>query len=170
MPVDPELLEILACPNCKTKVELVKNGTALKCGQCKRVYPIKDDIPVMLHRRGDDRTLTVRWSCGCDARAARQTREDSAHPPAAHRRRRLHDAARSARSSGRFPDARLTYLVERDAAPVVPATRTSHDVIVVAAHRGTAARLVTMSRWRDVCGASGSTSSSICTAGRAARG
>jgi uncharacterized protein len=48
MPVDQELLEILACPNCKTKVDLVKNGTALKCGQCKRVYPIKDDIPVML--------------------------------------------------------------------------------------------------------------------------
>jgi uncharacterized protein YbaR (Trm112 family) len=48
MPVDPELLDILACPNCKTKVELVKNGTALKCSQCKRVYPIKDDIPVML--------------------------------------------------------------------------------------------------------------------------
>src|ERR671931_520545 len=48
MAIDPELLEILACPNCKTKVELVKNGTALKCGQCKRVYPIKDDIPVML--------------------------------------------------------------------------------------------------------------------------
>jgi uncharacterized protein len=48
MPVDPELLEILACPNCKTKVELVKDGAALKCTQCKRVYPIKDDIPVML--------------------------------------------------------------------------------------------------------------------------
>ena len=48
MPVDPELLEILACPQCKTKVELVKNGTALKCGKCKRVFPIKDDIPVML--------------------------------------------------------------------------------------------------------------------------
>jgi uncharacterized protein YbaR (Trm112 family) len=48
MPVDPELLEILACPNCKTPVALVKNGTALKCGTCKRVYPIKDDIPVML--------------------------------------------------------------------------------------------------------------------------
>jgi uncharacterized protein len=48
MAIDPELLEILACPNCKTKVELVKDGTALKCGQCKRVYPIKDDIPVML--------------------------------------------------------------------------------------------------------------------------
>lgn len=48
MAVDKELLEILACPNCKTKVELVRNGTALKCGTCKRVYPIKDDIPVML--------------------------------------------------------------------------------------------------------------------------
>ena len=44
----PELLEILACPNCKTPVTLVKNGTALKCGTCRRVYPIKDDIPVML--------------------------------------------------------------------------------------------------------------------------
>jgi uncharacterized protein YbaR (Trm112 family) len=48
MPIDPELLEILACPNCKTPVSPVKNGTALKCGQCHRVYPIKDDIPVML--------------------------------------------------------------------------------------------------------------------------
>jgi uncharacterized protein len=48
MAVDPELLEILACPNCKTPVMAVKNGTALKCGTCKRVYPIKDDIPVML--------------------------------------------------------------------------------------------------------------------------
>jgi uncharacterized protein YbaR (Trm112 family) len=48
MPVDAELLEILACPSCKTPVKLVKNGTALKCDQCHRVYPIKDDIPVML--------------------------------------------------------------------------------------------------------------------------
>ena len=48
MPVDAELLEILACPSCKTAVRLVKNGTALKCDTCHRVYPIKDDIPVML--------------------------------------------------------------------------------------------------------------------------
>jgi uncharacterized protein YbaR (Trm112 family) len=48
MPIDPELLDILACPNCKTPVTLVKNGTALKCGKCNRVYAIKDDIPVML--------------------------------------------------------------------------------------------------------------------------
>ncbi|MGH9141043.1 MAG: Trm112 family protein [Vicinamibacterales bacterium] len=48
MPVDQELLEILACPNCKTPVTLVRNDTALKCATCNRVYPIKDDIPVML--------------------------------------------------------------------------------------------------------------------------
>jgi uncharacterized protein YbaR (Trm112 family) len=46
--LDAELLDILACPNCKTPVKLVKNGAALKCGTCHRVYPIKDDIPVML--------------------------------------------------------------------------------------------------------------------------
>jgi len=48
MPIDPELLEILACPQCKTPVRLIKDGTALKCSTCNRVYPIKDDIPVML--------------------------------------------------------------------------------------------------------------------------
>jgi len=56
MPIDPELLEILACPNCKTPVQLVKNGTALKCDTCHRVYPIKDDIPVMLI---DEATIEV---------------------------------------------------------------------------------------------------------------
>jgi uncharacterized protein len=48
MPIDAELLEILACPNCKTPVTLVKSGAALKCATCNRVYQIKDDIPVML--------------------------------------------------------------------------------------------------------------------------
>ena len=48
MAIHPELLEILACPACKTPIELVKNETALKCGQCHRVYPIRDDIPIML--------------------------------------------------------------------------------------------------------------------------
>ncbi len=61
MPVDPELLEILACPNCKTPVTLVKNGTALKCATCKRVYPIKDDIPVMLI---DEATIENEWIIG----------------------------------------------------------------------------------------------------------
>jgi uncharacterized protein len=48
MAVSQELLEILACPACKAKVELKPDGNALKCIECKRVYPIRDDIPVML--------------------------------------------------------------------------------------------------------------------------
>jgi len=48
MGVDAELLSILACPECKTPVALVHDDTALKCSTCHRVYPIKDDIPVML--------------------------------------------------------------------------------------------------------------------------
>ena len=48
MAVAPELLKILACPNCKTPVDLVHDGAGLKCRECHRVYPVKDDIPVML--------------------------------------------------------------------------------------------------------------------------
>ena len=48
MAVDPALLEILVCPNCKTPVHPVKDGAGLKCETCHRVYPVKDDIPVML--------------------------------------------------------------------------------------------------------------------------
>ncbi len=48
MAIDPALLEILVCPACKTKVTLVHDGAGLQCGTCHRVFPIKDDIPVML--------------------------------------------------------------------------------------------------------------------------
>lgn len=48
MAINDDLLEILACPACKAKVSLKEDGTGLKCEQCKRVYPIQDDIPVML--------------------------------------------------------------------------------------------------------------------------
>ena len=48
MAVDPVLLEILVCPACKKPVRLVQGGAGLKCDACRRVYPIKDDIPVML--------------------------------------------------------------------------------------------------------------------------
>ncbi|MCE5309472.1 MAG: Trm112 family protein [Acidobacteriales bacterium] len=48
MAISKELLEILVCPLCKAPVELKPDGTGLKCQQCKRVYPIRDDIPVML--------------------------------------------------------------------------------------------------------------------------
>jgi uncharacterized protein YbaR (Trm112 family) len=48
MAVSKDLLDILVCPLCKAPVELVHGDSGLKCVQCKRVYPIRDDIPVML--------------------------------------------------------------------------------------------------------------------------
>lgn len=48
MAVDKELLDILACPKCKGPVKLSKNKDGLVCEKCRVVYPIKDDIPVML--------------------------------------------------------------------------------------------------------------------------
>ncbi len=48
MAISQDLLEILACPACQARVELKPDGSALKCVECKRAYPIRDDIPVML--------------------------------------------------------------------------------------------------------------------------
>ncbi len=48
MAIDKELLDILACPKCKGDIELTKKKDGLVCKACKLIYPIKDDIPVML--------------------------------------------------------------------------------------------------------------------------
>lgn len=46
--ISQDLLDILVCPLCKKPVALNANGQSLKCGECRRVYPIQDDIPIML--------------------------------------------------------------------------------------------------------------------------
>ncbi len=48
MPLSKDLLEILACPRCKGDVRLTEKEDGLICDRCKLLYPIKDDIPVML--------------------------------------------------------------------------------------------------------------------------
>jgi uncharacterized protein YbaR (Trm112 family) len=48
MAISQELLDILACPKCKEEVRLNEKGDGLVCQKCALVYPIKDDIPVML--------------------------------------------------------------------------------------------------------------------------
>ena len=48
MAISRELLEILACPKCKGDVRLTDGQDGLICEACKLLYPIKDDIPVML--------------------------------------------------------------------------------------------------------------------------
>ena len=44
--IDKELLNILACPACKSDVKL--EGDKIICMQCNRRYPVKYGIPVML--------------------------------------------------------------------------------------------------------------------------
>lgn len=45
-PISQELLQILACPACKSPVEL--KGDRLVCQGCGRRYRIEDGIPIML--------------------------------------------------------------------------------------------------------------------------
>lgn len=48
MALSKELLDILACPQCKGELKLTDGGDGLVCPACRLVYPIRDDIPVML--------------------------------------------------------------------------------------------------------------------------
>jgi len=48
MAISQELLEMLVCPLCKEPVQLLPDQSGLKCPKCRRVYPVRDDIPVML--------------------------------------------------------------------------------------------------------------------------
>ena len=48
MAISKDLLEILVCPLCKAALDLKTDQSGLKCVECHRVYPIRDDIPVML--------------------------------------------------------------------------------------------------------------------------
>lgn len=49
--ISRELLEILACPKCHTRLEL-KEPDQLRCPMDKVLYPIVDGIPVMLIEEG----------------------------------------------------------------------------------------------------------------------
>jgi len=46
--IDKELLDILACPACKSEVTLDEAAQRIVCSGCGRRYPIRDGIPVML--------------------------------------------------------------------------------------------------------------------------
>ncbi len=48
MPLSPELLTILACPNCRGEVDYLETLQVIECRQCHYRYPVRDDIPVML--------------------------------------------------------------------------------------------------------------------------
>jgi uncharacterized protein YbaR (Trm112 family) len=46
--LDPELLEILVCPNDRGDIEYVEAEQTIVCSKCGYRYPVRDGIPVML--------------------------------------------------------------------------------------------------------------------------
>jgi uncharacterized protein YbaR (Trm112 family) len=48
MPLSKDLLEILACPQCKGRVAYDQSAQEISCHACRLAYPVRDDIPVML--------------------------------------------------------------------------------------------------------------------------
>ena len=48
MAISQDLLNLLVCPLCKEPVQPMADHSALKCPKCRRLYPVRDDIPVML--------------------------------------------------------------------------------------------------------------------------
>jgi len=48
MKITEEFVDMMICPACGSKVHLKADGSAIKCDACRRVYPIEDDMPMML--------------------------------------------------------------------------------------------------------------------------
>lgn len=46
--IQEDLLEILACPACKGRLEVRSEPPALLCRGCRKAYPVRDGIPVLL--------------------------------------------------------------------------------------------------------------------------
>src|ERR671937_290580 len=43
-----DVLDILVCPLCKKRLMLKNEGQSLQCTECRRVYPIRNGIPILL--------------------------------------------------------------------------------------------------------------------------
>ena len=48
MKLDPALLDILACPECRSPLRADEEAEELVCTGCPLAYPVRDDIPVLL--------------------------------------------------------------------------------------------------------------------------
>jgi uncharacterized protein len=46
--LDPVLLEILVCPDCKGSLTVDQDHDELICNGCGLIYPVRDNIPIML--------------------------------------------------------------------------------------------------------------------------
>jgi len=44
--ISKELLDMLACPACGGGI--FQGNEIVECDKCERIYPVKDDVPIML--------------------------------------------------------------------------------------------------------------------------
>ncbi|MDR0529409.1 MAG: Trm112 family protein [Zoogloeaceae bacterium] len=58
--MDAKLLDILVCPVCKGQVHYNKTEREIVCRACKLVYPIRDDIPILLEEEARELTQEER--------------------------------------------------------------------------------------------------------------
>ena len=54
MPLDPMLLEILACPEDKRPLFYLEDENSLYNPRLQRIYRVEDDIPIMLIDEADE--------------------------------------------------------------------------------------------------------------------
>ena len=59
MPINKELLDILACPKCKGEIYLNKKKNGLICNKCRLLYEIKNDIPIMIIEEAKPVNVTI---------------------------------------------------------------------------------------------------------------
>lgn len=48
MNLDPRLLDVIVCPACHGALAVDHEAEELQCGSCRRAYPVREDIPVLL--------------------------------------------------------------------------------------------------------------------------
>ncbi len=61
MALNKELLQILACPKCKGDLQLIGQEEGLECASCNLIYPVREEIPVMLI---DEAIAKEKWDQG----------------------------------------------------------------------------------------------------------
>ncbi len=66
-----ELLSLLVCPRCRSKVARLPEEGAVEglcCPKCQTVYPVREGIPVMLM---EEAVSVTQWEAGARARENR---------------------------------------------------------------------------------------------------
>jgi uncharacterized protein YbaR (Trm112 family) len=48
MQLDPALLDILVCPQCRAALFVDSDAEELVCNSCQLAYPVRGNVPVML--------------------------------------------------------------------------------------------------------------------------